>query len=101
MLYVSGAIAALISAVVGAVVGAVIGYLSKRRLQERAEDDLLLCMSRAQLFSHYQDVIARGYSVPQEIEVYEPMWAAYHARGGNGVIDRLHDQVKQLPIKEA
>lgn len=99
MLYVSGALAALISAVIGAVVGAVIGYLSKRRLQEQAEDDLLLCMSRATLFSHYQDVLARGHSVPQEIEVYEPMYRAYNARGGDGVIDRLHSQVEELPIK--
>lgn len=96
--YVSGAIAALISAIIGAVVGGLVGYLGKRRKMERAEDDLLLCMSRAALFSHYQEVIERGHSVPQEIEVYEPMWQAYNARGGDGVIDRLHEQVKALPI---
>ncbi len=99
--YVSGAIAALISAIIGAFVGGLVGYLGKKRKLEQAEDDLLLCMSRASLFAHYQDVISRGFSVPQEIEVYEPMWQAYHARGGDGVIDRLHDQVKALPIKEA
>lgn len=97
--YVSGAVAALISAIIGAVVGGLVGYLGKHRKMEQAEDDLLLCMSRATLFSHYQDVIARGHSVPQEIEVYEPMFQAYNARGGDGVIDRLHSQVEELPIK--
>lgn len=97
--YVSGAIAALISAIIGALVGGIIGYLGKRRKMEQAEDDLLLCMSRAALLSHYQEVIERGHSVPQEIEVYEPMWQAYNARGGDGVIDRLHEQVTELPIK--
>lgn len=98
MVYISGAIAALISAIIGALVGGIIGYLGKRRKMEQAEDDLLLCMSRAALFAHYQEVIERGHSVPQEIEVYEPMWQAYNARGGDGVIDRLHEQVKALPI---
>lgn len=97
--YVSSAITALISAIIGAIVGGVIGYLSKRRSFEQAGDDLLLCMSRASLFSHYQEVISRGYSVPQEIEVYEPMFKSYTTRGGDGVIDRLHEQVTELPIK--
>lgn len=97
--YVSGAIGALISALIGAVVGGLVGYLGKRRKMEQAEDDLLLCMSRAALFSYYQEVIERGHSVPQEIEVYEPMWQAYNARGGDGVIDRLHSKVEELPIK--
>ena len=101
MVYISGAIAALISAIIGAFAGGMIGYLSKRRKWEKAEDDLLLCISRAALFAHYQEVISRGHSVAQEIEVFEPMWRAYNARGGDGVIDRLHDQVKQLPIKES
>ena len=97
--YVSGAVAALISAIIGAVVGGVIGYLSRRRKVEAAEDELLLCMSRAFLFAHYRDVLARGFSIPQEIEVYEPMYSAYHRGGGNSVIDRLHGQVEELPIK--
>lgn len=99
--YVSGAIAALISAVIGAVVGGLVGYLGKRRKMERAEDELLLCMSRAQLYSHYVDVIARKYTTAQEVDVYEPMYSAYNRRGGDGVIDRLHEQVKVLPIKES
>ena len=97
--YVSGAIAALISAIIGAVVGGLVGYLGKRRKMERAEDELLLCMSRAQLYSHYVKVIARGHTTAQEIEVYEPMYDAYNRRGGNGVIERLHGQVKHLPIE--
>lgn len=97
--YVSGAIAALISAVVGAIVGGVIGYLSRRRRQEHAEDELLLCLSRAQLFDHYRTVIERGYTTPQEIEVWEPMHSAYSRGGGNGVIDRLHATVAVLPVK--
>lgn len=101
MVYISGAIAALISAVIGAVVGGVIGYFGKRRALEQAEDDLLLCMSRAQLYSHYCDVIARKYTTAQEVDVYEPMYSAYNRRGGDGVIDRLHEQVKVLPIKES
>lgn len=100
MVYLSGAIAALISAIIGAVVGGLVGYLGKRRKMERAEDELLLCMSRAQLYSHYVEVISRGHTTAQEIEVYEPMFDAYNRRGGNGVIDRLHGQVKHLPIQE-
>ena len=67
MVYISGAIAALISAIIGAFAGGMIGYLSKRRKWEKAEDDLLLCISRAALFAHYQEVISRGHSVAQEI----------------------------------
>ena len=98
--YVSGAVAALISALIGALVGGLVGYLGKKRTQEKAEDDLLLCLSRAQLFAHYTEVIADGYTTPGAVEVWEPMFDAYHRRGGDGVIDRLHGTVKTLPIKE-
>lgn len=98
--YISGAIMALVTGVVGAVLGAVVGYIKLQRKQARAEDDLLLCLSRAELKRQYDAEIARGFVNTSDVEVYEPMYDAYTRRGGNSVIERLHSQVKNLPIKE-
>lgn len=100
MVYISGALTALISSLVGAIVGALVTYITKKRVQSRAEDDLLLCLSRAELKRQYDAEIARGWVHTSDVEVYEPMYEAYTRRGGNSVIERLHSQVKQLPIRE-
>lgn len=100
MVYISGALMALISGLVGAIVGALVTYITKKRVQSRAEDDLLLCLSRAELKRQYDAEIARGWVHTSDVEVYEPMYEAYTRRGGNSVIERLHSQVKQLPIRE-
>lgn len=100
MVYISGALMALISGLVGAIVGALVTYITKKRVQSRAEDDLLLCLSRAELKRQYDAEIARGWVHTSDVEVYEPMYEAYTRRGGNSVIERLHSQVKQLPIQE-
>jgi len=96
--YISGAIMAVVTGVVGAILGAVIGYIKLKHKQAKAEDDLLLCLSRAELKRQYDAEIAHGFVNTSDVEVYEPMFDAYARHGGNGVIDRLHEQVKALPI---
>lgn len=98
--YVSGALMAVITGLVGVLVGAFVGYVKQKHMQSRAEDDLLLCLARAELKRQYDAEIAKGYVHTSDVEVYEPMYEAYTQRGGNSVIERLHGQVKHLPIKE-
>lgn len=83
-----------------AALGALIGFLGNVWRMHRAEDQLLLCMARADLKAKYDEETARGFTTADDIEVYEPMYRFYHKRGGNGVIERLHKQVSELPIKE-
>lgn len=99
MLYVSGAVAALISAVVGTLVGILVGLLIEKFHKERAFRRTQTNHNRADLYSHYNDVIANGFTTPHEIEVWEPLYQEYKAGKGNGVIDRLHAEVTELPIK--
>lgn len=66
---------------------------------KKAENDLLLCIARAQLYTRYRDVLRRGFTTTEEVEVYEPMYKAYHNSHGNGVITRMHDRVSDnIPI---
>ena len=66
---------------------------------KKAENDLLLCIARAQLYTRYRDVLRRGFTTTEEDEVYEPMYKAYHNSHGNGVITRMHNRVADdIPI---
>ena len=96
MIYVSTALQYLLTAALGAL----IGFLINVWRMHKAEDQLLLCIARANLKSKYDEEISRGYTTMDDTEVYEPMYEFYSKRGGNGVIKRLHAKVKELPIKE-
>ena len=55
--------------------------------------------TRADLFDHYTKTIEAGFTTPHEIEVWEPIFQDYKRGKGDGVIDRLHDEVTELPIR--
>lgn len=88
-------VTALISGFVGTAIGLLIGFFRKERAFRRTQTN----HNRADLFEHYNTVIANGYTTPNEIEIWEPLFEEYKAGGGDGVIDRLHHQVAELPIK--
>lgn len=93
----------LLTEFLGAVIAAVVGGASASIVMlfntKKAENDLLLCLARAQLHTHYRDVLGRGFTTTEEVEVYEPMYNAYRNSHGNGVIARMHDRVADdIPI---
>lgn len=99
MIYLSSAVTALIGTIIGALVTASISIIAAWWRKHKAENDLLLILARAFLKPQYDKEIARGYTTADDIEVFEPMYQFYNKRGGNGVIDRLHKQIVNLPTK--
>lgn len=93
--YLSTFILAVVSGLGGAAVGLLVGFFKKERAFRRSQTN----HNRADLFDHYTRVIATGYTTPYEIEIWEPLFQDYKDGGGDGVIDRLHEEVKELPIK--
>ena len=94
-MYLNTFIVAIVSGLGGTVLGLLIGFFKKEKAFRKAQTN----HNRADLFTHYNEVIANGYTTPYEIEIWEPLFEEYKAGGGDGVIDRLHEEVKELPIK--
>lgn len=94
-IYLNTFVLALVSGLGGTVLGLLIGFFKKEKAFRKAQTN----HNRADLFDHYNKVIAKGFTTPYEIEIWEPLFEEYKAGGGDGVIDRLHGQVKELPIK--
>lgn len=92
-------ISQLIMAALTTIVGMVIGLLVEKYHKEKAMRSMQVNKTRAELFEHYTEVIAAGFTTPHEIEVWEPVFQDYKNGKGNGVIDRLHEEVTELPIK--
>lgn len=93
--YLNTFIVGLISGLGGTALGLLIGFFRKERAFRRTQTN----HNRADLFEHYNKVIANGYTTSYEIEIWEPLFEEYKAGGGDGVIDRLHHEVAELPIK--
>ena len=94
-MYLNTFIVAIISGIGGAALGLLIGIFKKERAFRKTQTN----HNRADLFTHYNEVIATGYTTSYEIEIWEPLFEEYKAGGGDGVIDRLHHEVAELPIK--
>lgn len=93
--YLNAFIIALVSGLGGTVLGLLIEKLHKERAWRRVQVN----KTRADLFKHYGEVIAAGFTTPYEIEIWEPLFQDYKDGGGDGVIDRLHEEVTELPIR--
>ena len=82
----SGALSAVISGIFSLLV----------RKHERDEDIMLLLYH--DIKTECKDYIAQGSIDGEGLEVLLQMHGRYHARGGNGYLDKLITEVKSLPI---
>lgn len=101
----------IISVITGVAV-AVIGMLVKDNLklrkerkmkqceEEKAEDDLLLCLSRLTLLESVKKATKRGYTTIEEHDVISQLYKAYIQKGGNGTVKHVYDsEYEKLEIK--
>lgn len=82
----SGALSTVISAVIAA---------ATRR---RDKDDAVMLLLYHAIKNECKDYISAGEIDSDEIEVLIKMHETYHKRGGNGYLDKLMSECKQLPV---
>lgn len=91
-----------------ALVAGIFGLLQRRRDQKEkqaARDDDMICGVRMLLYAEIKHLgkayLVRESITTEELEDLIAMHKVYHdALGGNGFLDALMEQVKNLPIKD-
>jgi hypothetical protein len=73
----------------------------ERREAERreAERSIVLAIARTMLLDNFERCMKKGYYTLEEREVYGKLFAAYKTDGGNGVIDSVAPQMRELPME--
>lgn len=82
----SGALASLVTAIYNAIV------------RKNDKDDAVMLLLYHAIKNECKDYISAGKIDSDEIEVLIKMHETYHKRGGNGYLDKLMSECKQLPI---
>ncbi len=72
-------------------------YRKRREEEEAIRNDLHIGTARVMLMEFYKHAMKKGYYTAEERDVYHPLFLAYKAGGGDGVIDDLEEKIVQLP----
>ena len=90
----------LVTFVGGALVslfGALFTGWKKERRREKAVEDGVQSLLRAEIIRQYEKWIDRGYCPLYAKEALKREYEAYHQLGGNDVATRLYQEAMQLP----
>lgn len=90
-------ITALISTTVGVVVASIVGHFKSGRAKNKAMQDGLQCLLRAEMIRQHEKSNERGFCPIYAKDALRREYEAYHALGGNGVITDLYNDIIDLP----
>lgn len=93
----------IITGVLGFQIQRLIKSISEEKQREshkqRAADEALCCLLRVKLIEYHERYTKEG-SIPSfGYENFMLMYRSYHALGGNGMIDQMHEEIKKLKLK--
>ena len=75
--------------------------LEKRKTQhEKAVENGVVCILRKHLMDEHGHWMNEGYITPTALESGIAMYKAYKALGGNGMIDHMDEEIRELPIRD-
>lgn len=107
MEYIFSALASLSVAILGFILQSVIRENRELKRQkdnkciaeEAAIKDGLQCLLRDRLINNHKKYVDLGHISTHGIQNWLLMYNAYHALGGNGMVDHMKEEVEDLPIK--
>lgn len=65
-----------------------------------ALEEGVVCILRKHLMDEHEIWIAKGYITSHALESGLAMYKAYKTLGGNGMIDHMEEEIRELPIKD-
>ena len=66
---------------------------------EKAIEDGVVCILRKHLMDEHEHWMNEGYITPTALESGIAMYKAYKALGGNGMIDHMDEEIRDLPVR--
>ena len=91
---------AAITVLVGATWAFCVWLAKKIFRKQKATDEGLQSLLRAELIRTYEKSVDRGFCPIYSKDAFEHCYQAYHELGGNGVVDEIHNTVMELPTSK-
>lgn len=88
---------AVISVLITALWGVFIATMKRAYKKQKATDDGLRSLLRADMIRTYEKAAEKGYAPIYIRDSFEDCFASYVALGGNGVITDMHNRLLNLP----
>lgn len=86
--------------VLTAFMGYIIWLLKQQKHDRDANSQGTMLLLRVQLIEYHDKYMCLGYIPSYVFDSFCEMYGAYHALGGNGMITRMFEEIKQLPIRK-
>ena len=67
--------------------------------KKKATDDGICCLLRVKMIEYHDHYMKDEFISPHGLNNFILMYQSYHALGGNGMIDKMYNEVKDLKIK--
>ena len=67
---------------------------------EKALEDGVVCILRKHLMDEHDIWVTKGYITSKALESGILMYKAYKTLGGNGMIDHMEEEIRELPIRD-
>ena len=92
-------IKAVVSVIITAVLGFIIAKVKEIATKQKATDEGLQSLLRADMVRTYEKATEKGYAPLYVRDSFEGCFNAYVALGGNGVISDIHTRLLRLPTE--
>lgn len=83
--------------VMGSIISALTTYMNLRRKKDKAIEDGVQCLLRAEIISYHERYYTLGACPVYAKEALRRIYDAYHRLGGNDVATSLYEKTLELP----
>lgn len=80
--------------------GYVVWLLKNQKKDRDANSKGTMLLLRVQLIEYHEKWTERDYITKHGLENFIEMYDAYHSLGGNGMVTKLLEEIKKLPIRD-
>ena len=89
-----------IFAIVTPLIGGYIAYILRKQSKEKtAMGQAVLSLLQAQMLDYFSKCKQRGYVTKHGFETFDKMYSAYKSLGGNGLIDKVYEELKAMSLE--
>lgn len=80
--------------------GYIVWLLKNQKKDRDANSQGTMLLLRVQMIEYHSKWMERGYVTRHGLENFMEMYATYHALGGNGMVTKMLEEIKKLPIRD-
>lgn len=86
--------------VLTALMGYIVWILKHQKKDRDANSKGTMLLLRVQIIEYHDKYIREGKIPSYAYENFDEMYRAYHELGGNGMITKMYEEVKELHLRE-